>query len=103
MAAKDYYRILGVQTSASQAEIKKMYRSLAFKYHPDKNPDSAIAEAHFKEVEEAYAVLSDSESREKYDDERWLSGMSGKQSYKEEVTPAWLVTPAAQLNTSQAG
>ena len=48
---KDYYRILGVNATAALPEIKKAYRSLAFKYHPDKNPGNALAEEHFKEVQ----------------------------------------------------
>ena len=102
MAIKDYYRILGVKTSATHSEIKKAYRSLAFKYHPDKNPGNHMAEAHFKEVQEAYAVISDGAKRARYDDERWLSGMGSKSKYNEDVTPAWLVTICAQLNASLA-
>ena len=64
---RDYYEVLGVQKNASEDEIKKAYRSLAKKYHPDMNPGDAAAEVKFKEVNEAYAVLSDSEKRAKYD------------------------------------
>jgi len=64
---KDYYEILGVQKSASEDDLKKAYRGLAKKYHPDLNPDDAGAEARFKEVGEAYEVLSDSQKRAKYD------------------------------------
>ncbi len=66
-AAKDYYRVLGVSDSASEAEIKKAYRRLAKKYHPDANPDDASAAERFKEVGEAYGVLSDPAQRKKYD------------------------------------
>lgn len=65
--AKDYYATLGVAKTASAAEIKKAYRKLAVKYHPDKNPGDAKAEEHFKEISEAYAVLSDQEKRQQYD------------------------------------
>lgn len=64
---RDYYEVLGLQKGAGEDEIKKAYRSLAKKYHPDMNPGDKEAEAHFKEVNEAYAVLSDSDKRAKYD------------------------------------
>lgn len=66
MAKRDYYEILGVTKSASEEEIKKAYRKLAIKYHPDKNPDDKSAEEKFKEAAEAYEVLSDSEKRQRY-------------------------------------
>ncbi|MBR5271916.1 MAG: molecular chaperone DnaJ [Clostridia bacterium] len=64
---RDYYEVLGVDKSASDDEIKKAYRKLAKKYHPDLNPDDKQAEANFKEVNEAYEVLSNSEKKAKYD------------------------------------
>lgn len=64
---RDYYDVLGVQKGAGEDEIKKAYRTLAKKYHPDVNPGDKEAEVKFKEVNEAYAVLSDSEKRSKYD------------------------------------
>ncbi len=64
---KDYYAVLGVSRDASQEEIKKAYRKLALKYHPDKNPNDPSAEERFKEINEAYAVLSDPEQRSRYD------------------------------------
>ena len=67
MAAKDYYSILGVAKNASDEEIKKAYRKLAMKYHPDRNPNKKEAEERFKEINEAYAVLSDKEKRKQYD------------------------------------
>ena len=68
MAAKrDYYEVLGVGRNASAAEIKKAYRKLAKKYHPDTNPNDKQAEEKFKEVSEAYDVLGDEEKRKMYD------------------------------------
>ena len=67
MADKDYYEILGIDKSADENAIKKAYRSLAKKYHPDMNPGDAAAEQKFKEVNEAYSILSDPDKRAKYD------------------------------------
>jgi len=67
MKYKDYYKVLGVSKEATAKEIKKAYRKLAAKYHPDKNPDNKDAEEKFKEINEANEVLSDLEKREKYD------------------------------------
>ena len=67
MSKKDYYEVLGVAKSASDKEIKKAYKRLAMKYHPDRNPDDASAEANFKEAKEAYEILSDAQKRQAYD------------------------------------
>lgn len=67
MAKRDYYEILGIAKNASDDDIKKAYRKLAMKYHPDRNPDSAGAEEKFKEAKEAYEMLSDAQKREAYD------------------------------------
>ncbi|MFE2773071.1 DnaJ C-terminal domain-containing protein [Microbacterium resistens] len=64
---KDFYKVLGVSKDVSDADLKKTYRKLARKYHPDSNPGDSAAEAKFKEISEAYAVLSDKEQREEYD------------------------------------
>lgn len=67
MEYKDYYKILGVERSASEQEIKKSYRKLAMKYHPDKNPGDKQSEDKFKDINEAYQVLSDTQKRSRYD------------------------------------
>ena len=76
MAKRDFYEILGVDKSASQEEIKKAYRKVAIKYHPDKNPDDAEAEEKFKEAAEAYEILSNPEKRQRYD-QFGHAGMNG--------------------------
>src|SRR4051812_13427376 len=67
MAKKDYYELLGVSRSAQLDEIKKSYRKLAVQFHPDKNPGDKAAEEKFKEISEAYEVLSDTQKRQMYD------------------------------------
>lgn len=67
MISEDYYSILGVERGASQDEIKKAYRQMALKYHPDRNPNNKEAEDMFKKAAEAYSVLSDNEKRKRYD------------------------------------
>jgi molecular chaperone DnaJ len=67
MSKRDYYEVLGVEKNASEAELKKAYKRLAMKYHPDRNPDDAEAEEKFKEAKEAYEVLNDAQKRAAYD------------------------------------
>lgn len=67
MAKRDYYEVLGVKKAATAEEIKKAYRKLAMKLHPDRNPGNKQAEERFKEINEAYAVLSDKGKRQQYD------------------------------------
>ena len=92
MAFIDYYSVLGIDKSASEADIKKAYRKLARKYHPDVNPDDKEAELKFKEVNEANEVLSDPEKRKKYDkygkdwkhaDQFEQAGGAGGQQYRQ--------------------
>ena len=65
--AEDYYKLLGVTKGATKDELKKAFRKLAMKYHPDKNEDDKVAEEKFKKINEAYAVLSNDEKRKQYD------------------------------------
>ncbi|MBL7922551.1 MAG: molecular chaperone DnaJ [Bacteroidia bacterium] len=83
MAKRDYYEILGVAKTASDEEIKKAYRKLAIKYHPDKNPDDKTAEEKFKEAAEAYEVLSNNEKRQRYNQfgHAGVGGASGGGGY----------------------
>src|SRR5437899_2798467 len=74
---KDYYRVLGVAESASADEIKKAYRKLAKKHHPDANPGNKTAEGRFKEISEAYSVLSDADKRKQYDRLRKYGAFAG--------------------------
>ena len=67
MSKRDYYEILGVARSATEQEIKSAYRKLALKFHPDRNPGDKVAEEHFKEAAEAYAILADTDKRHMYD------------------------------------
>src|SRR5688572_29514782 len=67
MSKRDYYEVLGVNRDASEEDIKKAYRKLAMKWHPDRNPDNPKAEEHFKEAKEAYEVLTDPKKRPAYD------------------------------------
>ena len=74
---RDYYAVLGVPASATQDEIKKQYRKLAAKHHPDKNPNDPKAAERFKEISEAYTVLGDAEKRKQYDQMRQLGAFGG--------------------------
>jgi len=76
---KDFYEILGISKNATEAEIKKAYRKLAIKFHPDKNPGNKEAEDKFKEISEAYEVLSNEEKRANYDKfgKDGISGQTG--------------------------
>ncbi|GGF38625.1 molecular chaperone DnaJ [Microbacterium sorbitolivorans] len=87
---KDFYKILGVEKTVEAAELKKVYRKLARKYHPDSNPGDAAAEAKFKDISEAYSVLSDPEQRKEYDElramgsgARFTAGGSGSGGFED--------------------
>lgn len=77
MADRDYYAVLGVKEDATDAEIKKVYRKKAVKYHPDKNPGDKKAEEEFKKISEAYYALGDKKRRKEYDNLRRLGAQTG--------------------------
>ena len=89
---KDFYQILGVQPNATEEEIKKAFRALAKKYHPDMHPDDATMEAKFKEINDAYAILSDSKKRKKYDLER--NGQNQKKEEKQKMAESFRMVRA---------
>jgi len=81
VSKRDYYEVLGVSRDASEAEIKKAYRKLAIKHHPDKNPENSEAEAKFKEAAEAYSILSEPQKKQQYD-QFGHSGMRGAGGFR---------------------
>jgi curved DNA-binding protein CbpA len=102
MRLKDYYKILEVMPSASLQDIKKAYRRLAFQYHPDQNPGNSFASAHFNELHQAYSTLSHIEKRRKYDEERWLSGMSSRMQDHQIISPEWILKECNKLSVHMA-
>ncbi len=88
MASKDYYNLLGIKQNASEQEIKQAYRRLARKHHPDVNPNDKSAEARFKEINEAYEVLSDKRNRKKYDKygDQWQSADQFEQARQQQTS-----------------
>jgi len=89
MNRKNHYQTLGLMASASQEKVKTTFRKLALQFHPDKNPDSAIAESRFREIREAYEIIGDPQKRKAYDLEFWLN-IPGKR-------PAAASTPLSVL------
>lgn len=87
MSSKDYYKILEVTPAATAADIKKSYRRLALQYHPDKNFGNQIYEAKFKEIQEAYRVLSDLKQRQEYNAKRFEQTQAEKKKTYQAVTP----------------
>ena len=87
MSQKDYYHILGIDNNAGQAEVKQAYRKLAFQYHPDKNRDNPAASEKMKEINEAYAILSDSEKRREYNILRERYGDRAHEHFRRAYSP----------------
>jgi molecular chaperone DnaJ len=99
MQLKDYYRILQVEPVASPQEIKKSFRRLALKFHPDKNAGDHLAEAQFKEIQEAYEVLSDPHQRREYNYKRWHLRSLGKSYTERALTPAAILEECKALKS----
>ena len=97
MQPKDYYKILNVVPNCGQPEIRKAFRSLALKYHPDKNNGDAQKAAMFREVQEAYEVLSDPKSREEYNYKRWYTRSVGKSFREQAITPEQIWAESRRL------
>jgi molecular chaperone DnaJ len=87
MLLKDYYKILEVQPVASLQEIKRSFRKLALKYHPDKNAGNHLSEAQFREIQEAYEVLSNPKKREEYNYKRWYNRSIGQPFTRQLLSP----------------
>ena len=87
MHLKDYYSILEIESSATQAEIKKAFRKLAHQYHPDKNQHDPYANAQFVEVKEAYELLTNPAKKEYYLQQRWYEQSIGKKKKQDIITP----------------
>lgn len=98
MQNKNYYKILELTHSASQQDIKKAFRQLAMKYHPDKNEDNKFAEAHFREIQEAYQVLSDPDRRSAYNQSRWYRQSMRRETASEIITPGIIFKKCQELN-----
>jgi len=99
---KDYYNILEISSSATEQEVKKAFRAMAFKYHPDANGKDAYSESYFRDVQEAYTILSDMQKRQQYDNDRWLAGMTDRAKSHEQVSPMWILKEAIKLNNHMA-
>jgi molecular chaperone DnaJ len=97
MQLKDYYKTLNVPPNAGANEIRKAFRSLALKYHPDKNNGDKYKEAIFREVQEAYATLSDTKSREEYNYKRWYTRSLGKSFRETPLNPTQILLDARKL------
>lgn len=99
MQLKDYYKILEVAPQATPQEIKKSFRRLALQFHPDKNEGDHLAEAQFKEIQEAYEILSDPDQRKEYNYKRWHLRSLGKSYTQQPLTPVAILEECRALKT----
>lgn len=97
MHLKDYYSILEIETSATQAEIKKAFRKLAHQYHPDKNEHDTYASTQFAEVKEAYEVLSNPAKKGYYLQQRWYNQSTGQRKTQDIITPVTVLKQLLEL------
>jgi curved DNA-binding protein CbpA len=97
MLLKDYYTTLEVGPTATEQEIKKSFRRLVLRFHPDKNNGNAVAEARFREIREAYEILSDPQQREEYNYKRWYNRSLGKQFQAVPLTPQGVLNECERL------
>jgi len=97
MRLKDYYRILEIEPSATQGEIKKAFRKLAHQFHPDKNKHDPSAAAQFAEIKEAYEVLTNPAKKEYYLQQRWYDQSTGKRKTQDIITPVALLKQVLEL------
>lgn len=97
MLHRDYFVVLELQPSASLADIKKAYRKLAMLAHPDKNPDDPYAATRFREIREAYDILSNPHKKEIYLQQRWYEQSQGRKSAGQAITPVSILTLSLEL------
>lgn len=98
MELKDYYGILQIETSATKPEIKKAYRKLAMRFHPDKNQNDLYAAARFEEIKEAYEVLTNPSKKEYYLQQRWYNQSIGKRKTESIITPVTVLKQMLELD-----
>lgn len=95
---RDYYNILAIEQAATDDEIKKAYRKLAKQHHPDTNNGNKLSEGQFRDIQDAYNVLSNTALRKRYDEELWLAGMTKRINRQQHVTPMWILQETIKLN-----
>jgi hypothetical protein len=100
MATKDYYRILQVSPAATTQEIKKAFRALALRFHPDKNAGDPLAAIHFREIQEAYTILSDKAKRTAWHYEHYH--LLNKAARTGTVSPGWILTQCQQIHKTSS-
>lgn len=94
---KDYYKTLGIPSTATAQQIKVAYRRMAMRYHPDRNAENKYADALFRELHEAYNILGNTATRQRYDEERWLNGLDRRAEKQHEITPHWILNESEKL------